>query len=129
MPRSEAQGSVLSRDEARAGVTGHNVRYVLAFGLAGCVIAFIGIVLYFGHGRLTETLAGIFATPGTLAERLLLYAIPLVLAAVATVLLLGLWNLAAGRSNSASQRLMRWRVVLQFIAVCLVMVALFFSVR
>jgi len=76
MPRSEAQGSVLSRDEARAGVTGHNVRYVLAFGLAGCVIAFIGIVLYFGHGRLTETLAGIFAAPGTLAERLLLYAIP-----------------------------------------------------
>jgi len=126
MPRSEAQGSVLSRDEARAGVTGHNVRYVLAFGLAGCVIAFIGIVLYFGHGRLTETLAGIFATPG---ERLLLYAIPLVLAAVATVLLLGLWNLVAGRSNSASQKLMRWRVVLQFIAVCLVMVALFFSVR
>src|SRR5262249_9966920 len=129
MPRSEAQGSVLSGDEARAGVTGHNVRYVLVSGLVGCVIAFIGIVLYFGHGRLTETLAVTFAAPGTLAERLVLYAIPLVLAAGATVLLLGLWNLAAGRSNSASQRLMRWRVVLQFIAVCLVMVALFFSVR
>src|SRR5262249_25182444 len=103
MARSEAQGPVLSRDEARAGGTGHNVRYVLAFGLAGCVIAFIGIVLYFGHGRLTQTLAGIFATPGTLAERLLLYAIPLVLAAVTTVLLLGLWNLVGGRSESISQ--------------------------
>jgi Hypoxia induced protein conserved region len=110
-------------------VTGHHVRYVLAFGLAGCVIAFIGIVLYFGHGRLTETLAGIFAAPGTLAERLLFYAIPLALAAVATVLLLGLWNLVGGRSESGSQNLMRWRVVLQFIAICLVMAALFLSVR
>jgi hypothetical protein len=27
-------------DEARAGVTGHNVRYVLAFGLAGAIVAF-----------------------------------------------------------------------------------------
>lgn len=26
--------------EARAGVTGHNVRYVLYFGLAGVVVAF-----------------------------------------------------------------------------------------
>ncbi len=26
--------------EARAGVTGHNVRYVLYFGLAGVVLAF-----------------------------------------------------------------------------------------
>jgi len=27
-------------NEARDGVTGHNVRYVLGFGLAGVVIAF-----------------------------------------------------------------------------------------
>jgi hypothetical protein len=27
-------------DKVRAGVTGHNVRYVLAFGLGGCVLAF-----------------------------------------------------------------------------------------
>lgn len=27
-------------DKARAGVTGHNVRYVLAFGLAGIIVAF-----------------------------------------------------------------------------------------
>ena len=32
----------------RGGVTGHNVRYVLAFGLAGIVIAFIVIRLFFG---------------------------------------------------------------------------------
>ena len=33
--------------EARGGVTGQNVRYVLAFGLAGVVIAFVIIALYF----------------------------------------------------------------------------------
>jgi hypothetical protein len=27
--------------KARAGVTGHNVRYVLAFGLVGVIIAFL----------------------------------------------------------------------------------------
>ena len=31
---------VLSTDEVRAGVTGHHVRYVLAFGLLGSLIAF-----------------------------------------------------------------------------------------
>jgi hypothetical protein len=59
----------LSGDEARAGVTGHHVRYVLAFGLAGSLIAFIAIVVYFSYGRLTETLAAIFTVPGTLPER------------------------------------------------------------
>jgi hypothetical protein len=33
--------------KARAGVTGHNVRYVLAFGLVGVFIAFLIIALYF----------------------------------------------------------------------------------
>jgi hypothetical protein len=32
----------------RGGVTGHNVRYVLAFGLAGIIIAFTVIGLSFG---------------------------------------------------------------------------------
>jgi hypothetical protein len=34
--------------KARGGVTGHNVRYVLAFGLAGVIVAFIVIAMYFG---------------------------------------------------------------------------------
>ena len=33
----------------RGGVTEHNVRYVLAFGLAGVIIAFIVIAIYFGR--------------------------------------------------------------------------------
>ena len=32
----------------RGGVTEHNVRYVLAFGLAGVIIAFTIIAIYFG---------------------------------------------------------------------------------
>lgn len=31
----------------RGAVKGHNVRYVLAFGLAGVIIAFIVIALFF----------------------------------------------------------------------------------
>jgi len=55
------------------------------------------------------------------------YAIPVALAAVATVLLAGLWNMMRGGSPNTSQLLMRWRVVLQFIALCLVMAAIYFS--
>ena len=48
---------VLSGDKARAGVTGHHVRYVLAFGLAGSIIAFLVMGLYFGYGELTRMLS------------------------------------------------------------------------
>ena len=34
------RATVKSANEAREGVTGHNVRYVLGFGLAGIVLAF-----------------------------------------------------------------------------------------
>jgi hypothetical protein len=37
---------VVSTTEARSGVTGHNVRYVLIFGLAAAVVA-LGVVAYF----------------------------------------------------------------------------------
>ena len=43
-----AQPVTLSTNRARGGVTGHRVRYVLAFELAGIVIAFIAIALAFG---------------------------------------------------------------------------------
>ena len=55
------------------------------------------------------------------------YAIPIALAAVATVLVLGLWNMLRGGSPNLSQTLMRWRVVLQFIALCLVAAAIWLS--
>ena len=38
--RGAGESSPLPASQARAGVTGHNVRYVLAFGLVAVVIAF-----------------------------------------------------------------------------------------
>ena len=49
--------------------------------------------------------------------------------AVAGVLLLGLINMARGGSPETSQKLMRWRVWLQFIAVAIAMLVLFMSSR
>ncbi len=37
-----------SKNEARAGATGHHVRYVLAFGLTGIIAAFVLLAHYFG---------------------------------------------------------------------------------
>jgi hypothetical protein len=51
------------------------------------------------------------------------------LGAVATVLLLGLWNMMRGGSPNRSQTLMRWRVILQFIAIVVLMGVLWFSQR
>ena len=47
------------------------------------------------------------------------YIIPVALAAVAMVLIAGMWNMMRGGSPNLSQTLMRWRVILQFIALCL----------
>ena len=51
------------------------------------------------------------------------------LAAVAIVLLLGLWNMMRGGSPNRSQTLMRWRVILQFIAIVLIMATLWMMGR
>ena len=68
---------VLSTDEVRAGVTGHHVRYVLAFGLLGSLIAFLIIGLYYGLGGLTQAIAELFGGEGTLARRLVVIVVPL----------------------------------------------------
>ena len=62
-------------------------------------------------------------------EALVSYAIPIALAAVVVVLLLGLWNMMRGGSPNTSQRLMRWRVVLQLVAILLVVVAVYLGGR
>jgi hypothetical protein len=55
----------------------------------------------------------------------LIYAlVPLAIAAVAVVLLLGLSNLARGGSPQRSQKLMRLRVLLQFIAIVVIMLTI-----
>jgi hypothetical protein len=53
----------------------------------------------------------------------LVYAlVPLAIAAVAVVLLFGFINFARGGSPHTSQRLMRWRVLLQFVALVVIMI-------
>jgi len=55
------------------------------------------------------------------------YLVPVAVAAVFVVLVFGLWNMMRGGSANTSQKLMRWRVILQFAAVCLIMVAIWFT--
>ena len=55
---------LISEDDARGGVTGHHVRYVLTFGLAGIIIAFIAIGVYFDYGALTQAISKVFAAEG-----------------------------------------------------------------
>ena len=49
--------------------------------------------------------------------------LPLAVGAVAFVLLLGLINMMRGGSPNRSQKLMRWRVALQFVAIVITMLA------
>lgn len=49
--------------------------------------------------------------------------------AVLVVLLLGLWNMMRGGSSNTSQKLMRWRVGLQFLAIIVLMIGLYISQR
>ncbi len=50
----------------------------------------------------------------------------LVVAAVFLVLLAGLWNMMRGTSPNLSQKLMRWRVGLQFLAIVIGMLLVYF---
>ena len=49
------------------------------------------------------------------------YIVPVAIGAVAVVLVLGLYNMLRGGSPNLSQTLMRWRVVLQFVAIVIIM--------
>jgi hypothetical protein len=49
--------------------------------------------------------------------------VPIAVAAVAVVLLLGLFNMMRGGSPDRSQKLMRLRVLLQFVAIVITMLA------
>jgi hypothetical protein len=52
---------------------------------------------------------------------------PVAVGAVAVVLLLGLFNMLRGGSGNTSQLLMRWRVALQFVAIIILMAALYWQ--
>ncbi len=50
--------------------------------------------------------------------------VPVAIGAVAVVLVLGLINMMRGGSPGTSQKLMRWRVGLQFVAVIVILIAI-----
>ena len=57
-----------------------------------------------------------------MASFLSTFIVPIAVAAVALVLLLGLLNMMRGGSPNRSQKLMRLRVLLQFVAVVIIMI-------
>jgi hypothetical protein len=42
----DPERTVIDTIDARAGVTGHNVRYVLGFSLAAVIVAFVLVYLF-----------------------------------------------------------------------------------
>ena len=60
---------------------------------------------------------------------MIIYLSIIAMAVVAVVLVMGLLNMAKGGTPSRSQKLMRLRVAAQFIAVIVVMTALYFSTQ
>jgi hypothetical protein len=57
-----------------------------------------------------------------MASFLATFIVPIAVAAVAVVLLLGLLNMMRGGSPNRSQKLMRLRVLLQFVAIVVIMI-------
>jgi hypothetical protein len=55
--------------------------------------------------------------------------LPIAIAAVVLVLLLGLVNMLRGGSPNTSQKLMRLRVLLQFVVICITMLTLWMMGR
>jgi hypothetical protein len=60
---------------------------------------------------------------------LLDYLVPLAVGVVFVVLLLGLWNMLRGGSANTSQRLMRLRVLAQFVAIILILLTVYLTAR
>ena len=55
------------------------------------------------------------------------YLVPFAVGAVFIVLVLGLFNMMRGGASNKSQQFMRWRVILQFAAIIVIMGAIWFS--
>jgi Hypoxia induced protein conserved region len=76
---------------------------------------------------MAERAFGCYVAPmATFLSKLLL---PIALGAVALVLLMGLVNMMRGGSPNTSQKLMRLRVLLQFVAICITMFTLWIMGR
>jgi Hypoxia induced protein conserved region len=60
-------------------------------------------------------------------QSILYHLTTIAVAAVFVVLLLGLWNMMRGQNANLSQKLMRWRVGLQFVAIVVIMAFILFQ--
>ncbi len=119
---------VISDDDVRSGVTGHNVRYVLALSMTGVIAAFAAIAIYFGFDTLSERLSAALARhPWEVAQSLAPYAAIILGGAITGGLLLGIWNVVAGASEDDSESFMRLRVATQFALICMIMALLYIS--
>ena len=119
---------VISDDDARGGVTGHNGRYVLVYGMTGVIAAFAAIAIYFGFDRLQGSVSAALAqNPSEVLRAFAPYATIVLFGAIAAGLLFGVWNWIAGRNDNASQSFMRFRVVAQFALICVIMAILYVS--
>lgn len=119
---------IISEDDARGGVTGHNVRYVLAFGLTGVIAAFSALVIYFGYATIEARIAdALSVSPYDVLRTLAPYGGIVLAGAAGTGLLLGFVTLIGGHAANASQFGMRLRVIAQFALVCVIMAMLYIS--
>lgn len=59
-----------------------------------------------------------------MTSMLSIFILPIALGAVVLVLFFGLVNMMRGGSPNLSQKLMRWRVILQFVAIVIAMAAI-----
>ena len=73
------------------------------------------------EGQLRWPRAAAGARRRGMSDFMALYAVPAAIVAVAIVLLLGLINMMRGGSSNRSQKLMRLRVLLQFVAIVVIM--------
>jgi len=124
----DAHRIVISDNDARGGVTGHNVRYVLAFGMTGVIAALATVAIYLGFDRLEARIEAAFAqNPSDVLQSLAPYATIILAGTMLAGFLLGVWTLLSGRSGNASQGYMRLRVVTQFALICVMMAILYMS--
>ena len=119
---------IISDEDARGGVTGHNVRYVLGLGLTGIIAAFAAVAIYFGFDRLQANFAAALShNPVEVIREFAPYAAIVLAGAIVAGLVLGVWNMISGRSDNDTQSFMRFRVVAQFALICVIMAILYVS--
>ena len=77
------------------------------------------------HASIAYDLAAVHAKQAQAMPTALKYLTTLAVIAVFLVLLAGLWNMMRGSNPSLSQKLMRWRVGLQFLAIMIAMILVY----